>query len=173
MYLEGGEHMYHDASLEQCVEYAKVLKVLDVPSGGGAGGSSSEDSVALKLATFYYQGVKKIIGKRSIVKGLKFHDQLAVLEALPPADGETYSSTKSLHYQLLNDMLTQSPSLVSNWESLDKHQVFKLVERCMEMSRCKDLNNKLRGALLYISTHQYSLEDFHKLFKLLVDGQTQ
>jgi hypothetical protein len=118
MYLEGGEHMYHDASLEQCVEYAKVLKVLDGPSGAGG---SSEDSVALKLATFYYQGVKKIIGKRSIANGLKFHDQLAVLEALPPADGETYSSTKSLHYQLLNDMLTQSPSLVSNCESLDKH----------------------------------------------------
>ena len=37
----------------------------------------------------------------------------------------------------------------------------------MEISKARDINNKLRGCLNYISTLQFSLTDFHKLFKML------
>lgn len=100
---------------------------------------------------------------------MSFDDQLALLEALPPVEGDAISSTKTLHYQLLNEMLSNSPTLIDNWGSLDKKQILSIVARCMEMSKCRDLNNKLRGALLNIKTHQFSLNDFHHLYALLAD----
>jgi len=64
-------------------------------------------------------------------------------------------------------MVTQSSTLKDDWNTLSKEQVFTIVERCMEISRCRDINNKLRGALLHISTKSLSLDDFYRLFKLL------
>jgi hypothetical protein len=46
----------------------------------------------------------------------------------------------------------------------------QIVERCNEMSKCRDLNNKLRGCLLDIKTQEFSLADFHKMFKVLAEN---
>ena len=40
----------------------------------------------------------------------------------------------------------------------------------MELNKCRDLSNKLRGCLLYISTQTMALQDYFKLFKLLAEG---
>ncbi len=45
----------------------------------------------------------------------------------------------------------------------------EIVERCAEMSKCRDLSNKLRGCLLHVQTTDFAIEDFHKMFKLLAD----
>lgn len=63
--------------------------------------------------------------------------------------------------------MTPSSGLSNKWESLDKERVLRIVGRCMEISRARDINNKLRGCLNYISTYQFSLDDFHNLFKML------
>jgi hypothetical protein len=52
---------------------------------------------------------------------------------------------------------------------LSKEQIFTIVEKCVEISHCRDLNNKLRGCLLNISTHSLSIDDFSRLFKLLAN----
>ena len=39
----------------------------------------------------------------------------------------------------------------------------------MEVKKCRDINNKLRGCLNYISTTTFSLDDFNALFKALID----
>lgn len=64
-------------------------------------------------------------------------------------------------------MVTPNPHLKDDWASLSKEQILTIVEKCMEISRCRDINNKLRGCLMHISTQSFALEDFHKLFKLL------
>ena len=63
------------------------------------------------------------MSKKTSVKALSFEDQMTVLEALPPADANTemYTSTKSIHYMILNEMLTPSPQLAEKWETLDKN----------------------------------------------------
>ena len=97
---------------------------------------------------------------------------MSILDVLPPveANPEYYSSTKSLHYVILNEMLTPSSKLAERWETLDKNQILRVAERCKELAKCRDVNNKLRGALLHIKTHNFSLEDFMKLFKIISES---
>ncbi len=45
-----------------------------------------------------------------------------------------------------------------------------MAERCRELSKCRDINNKLRGALLYIKTQTFSIEDFRRLFEILSES---
>jgi len=96
--------------------------------------------------------VKKNLTKKS-VKSLSFQDQLAVLEALPQSESDPFVAQKSVNYTVLNEILSASPMLKDNWETLNKWQVLKLVEHCQQMSSCRDLSNKLRGCLLHIRTH--------------------
>lgn len=95
-----------------------------------------------------------------------------MLDVLPPADLalEHYASSKSSHYILLNEMLTPSNQLAEHWDTLDKHQVIRVAERCKEMAKCRDINNKLRGALLHSRTHTFSIEDYKKLFMILSES---
>lgn len=150
--------MFHDLSFDQAVNLAKVVSYLT---------EDKQASTNLKLQNIFYAGIRKSFSKRN-VKQLPFDDSLKILDALPPVEGDAVSSSKSLHYLLLNEML--SPQLAANrWSTLEKDEVFRIVERCMDMGYCRDLNNKLRGCLLHIKTHQFSLEDFSRLFRLLAD----
>ena len=112
--------------------------------------------------------MRKLFTKKT-VKTLSFDEMSTILKALQPVEGDLHSTTKSLHYILLNEMLSPSPTLVERWEALDKASIFEVVERCRQMNKCRDLSNKLRGCLLHIRTHTFSLEDFHNLFKLLAE----
>ena len=96
-----------------------------------------------KVKTYYYSGVRKIFNKR-VIREMNFDDKIQVLSCLPPVEGSAFSSQKSLHYLLLNDLLTYD---IENWSLLTKNGIFNLVERCCEMSKCRDLNNKLRVVL--------------------------
>lgn len=60
-----------------------------------------------------------------------FSDKLDILKCLPPADSHSLASQKSLHYLLLNDILTEEKD---NWELFNKETVMMLVNKCMEMS---------------------------------------
>jgi hypothetical protein len=41
----------------------------------------------------------------------------------------------------------------------------------MEMSKCRDLNNKLRGNLMLVQSHDFTLEDLHRFLKLLSENK--
>lgn len=69
---------------------------------------------------------------------------------------------------ILDDLLTFEKD---NWELLNKETTLMLVEKCLKFSNSKDLNNKLRGCLLTIDVQDYSLDDFHKLFKKLAEDK--
>lgn len=132
-------------SLDSAVTYAKILNhLIKDPSLNALAG--------VKLQTAFYTGLKKHLSKKS-VKTLSIDDQLRLLEALPPVEGDQYSSQRSLHYIILNEMVSPSATLVEKWEALDKDQVMTIVARCMELSKARDINNKLRGCLNYIRTH--------------------
>lgn len=152
--------MFHEMTLDQAPIYATVVSQL-----------SQDNSLSTKLQTYFYNALKKPLSKKS-VKGLSFENQYSILEALPPAESaaDQYTSTKSIHYLLLNDMLTPSPHLAESWETLEKDQVLHIAERCKELSKCRDINNKLRGALLNIKTHTFNLEDFKRLFMILSES---
>jgi hypothetical protein len=158
--MEEGEHMFHEMTLEQAPIYARVVSQL-----------SENNTLSTKLQTFFYNALKKQLSKKS-VKSLSFENQYTILEALPPADSsaEHYTSAKSIHYLLLNEMLTPSSHLAERWETLEKDQVLHVAERCKELAKCRDINNKLRGALLNIKTHTFNLEDFKKLFLILSES---
>lgn len=128
---------------------------------------AQDSHASLYLKNIFYSGVRKTFSRRTI-KTVTFDDQLVLLEALPPVEGDAFSTSKSLHYIILNEMLT--PSLAERWEALDKSSIIKIVERCMEMSKCRDLNNKLRGCLLHIRTPNFGLDDFQNMFNLLSDS---
>ena len=71
----------------------------------------------------------------------------------------------------MNEIVSPGPNHAEKWESLSKDQVFYLVDRCMELSDCRDINNKLRGSLINIKTYTFSIDDFRNLFeKLLTKG---
>ena len=160
IYMEEGEHMFQDITLDQAPEFAKVLSFL-----------CQDNPLSAKLQTYYYNSLKKHLSKKT-VKSLSFEEQYNMLDVLPPADLalEHYASSKSSHYILLNEMLTPSNQLAENWDTLDKHQVIRVAERCKEMAKCRDINNKLRGALLHIRTHTFSIEDYKKLFLILSES---
>lgn len=129
--------------------------------------AQDDSRASLHLKAIFYSGVRKTFSRRTI-KAVTFDDQLVLLEALPPFLGEEEDG-KSLHYIILNEML--SPALAAErWEALDKSSIIKIVERCMEMNKCRDLNNKLRGCLLHIKTPNFGLDDFHNMFNLLSDS---
>ena len=152
--------MFHEMTLDQAPIYARVVSQL-----------SKDNSLSTKLQTYFYNALKKPLSKKS-VKSLSFENQYTILEALPPAESiaEQYTSTKSIHYLLLNEMVTPSSHLAERWETLEKGQVLHVAERCKELAKCRDINNKLRGALLNIKTHTFNLEDFKKLFLILSES---
>jgi hypothetical protein len=41
----------------------------------------------------------------------------------------------------------------------------------MEMSKSRDLNNKLRGNLMLVQSYDFTLEDFHRLLILLSENK--
>ena len=67
-------------------------------------------------------------------------------------------------------MVTPSNQLGENWETLNRHQILRVAERCKELAKCRDINNKLRGALMAIRTETFSIDDFKKLFKILSES---
>lgn len=152
--------MFHEMTLDQAPIYARVVSQL-----------SQDNSLSTKLQTYFYNALKKPLSKKS-VKSLSFEHQYAILEALPPAESnaEQYTSAKSIHYLLINEMLTPSSHLAERWETLEKDQVLHVAERCKELAKCRDINNKLRGALLNIKTHTFNLKDFKKLFLILSES---
>lgn len=40
------------------------------------------------------------------IKVLPFNDKMDILRALPPVEGDAYSSAKSLHHIILNDLMS-------------------------------------------------------------------
>ena len=58
-----------------------------------------------KIQNAYYGGIRKLLNKKSI-KALPFSDKMTILIALPPVDGDAYSSAKSLHHMILTDLMS-------------------------------------------------------------------
>lgn len=84
-----------------------------------------------------------------------------ILRALPPVEGDAFSSSKSLHYLLIHDIVTNRPEA---WETMNKDHIFQIIDRCNEMHKCRDLNAKLRGCLTKIKTSTFSMDDYFQLF---------
>lgn len=83
---------------------------------------------------------------------------MTILKAIPKVEGDAFSSQKSLHYIILHEILTQNQQ---KWQQLEKDDVMTIIDKVMEMHKCRDLNIKLRGCLGYIKTYQYSLDDIY------------
>ena len=57
--------------------------------------------------------------------------------------------------------------MIEKWDVLDKSQILTIANKCKELAKCRDINNKFRACLLHIRTYSFSLEDFHQLFKII------
>ena len=158
--------MFQDATLDQVPIYAKVVKYLCPQVQPGV--ANDVNYGAIKLQSYFYSGVRKAISKRN-AKQLSFDEQLQILDALPPIEGDAPSQMKSLHYILLSEILTPSTRQRDLWETLSKQQVMKIAERATQMAGCRDISNMLRGALLNIQTQEFSFDDFCQLFKMLAN----
>ncbi len=86
--------------MKNAVHHARVINYIS--------SADRNASNSLKLQNLFFQGVRKGAFTKRNVKSLTIDEQLIVLEALPPIEGDGGIASKSLHYSLLNDMLTQS-----------------------------------------------------------------
>lgn len=53
---------------------------------------------------------------------------------------------------------------------MSKDEVFTVVDRCLEMSKCRDLNQKLRACLLDIQTSSFDVNDYMNLLEKLSEN---
>ena len=91
-----------------------------------------------------------------------------VLKILPTPEGDAYSSPKSLHHMILNELMTESSD---RFHELSKEQVIEVVDKTMHLSKCRDLIQKLRIALHNINYSEYSLQDFKYIYEKISEGK--
>jgi len=60
---------------------------------------------------------------------------------------------------------------IAFWQIIDKESMLDIVRRCVEMDKCRDLQNKLRGCLLEAPTYTFSIDDYQQLFKLISENK--
>lgn len=79
-----------------------------------------------------------------------------MLKILPTPEGDAYSSPKSLHHMILNELLTESNG---RFPKLYKEQVMEVVDKTMHLTKCRDLIQKLRLSLQWLNYGDFTLND--------------
>lgn len=81
-YLDLLEGLYREVSLEEAVDFGKIIQFL-------CDKDKTDIHSTLKIKNAYYSGIRKSFSKNS-VKTLPFYDQMEILKALPPVEGDAY-----------------------------------------------------------------------------------
>ena len=83
-------------------------------------------------------------------------------------EGDAYSSPKSLHHMVLNELLTESNQ---RFQELNKMQVMEVIDKTMNLTKCRDLIQKLRLNLSGQNNFDYSLEEIQQIYSKLTEGK--
>ena len=75
LYMEEGELMYQEMTLEQVPIYAQILNFL-----------TPVYPHSTKIKNHFHQVLRRIFSSKKAAKALSFEDLIVILEALPPVD---------------------------------------------------------------------------------------